>query len=135
MALGALLDSLISISGEGDAYRDSGKIWKTAGYLVERLDLGGFADMDLDYLNRRIRKLARLLDREAEELLAGANWLPEPLRTQGHVAQTTDDPTATENIGVEETATSDGETAMDEAALEEESDQASDADPFGVAAE
>jgi len=80
--LGALLDSLISISGEGDAYRDSGKIWKTAGYLVERLDLGGFADMDLDYLNRRIRKLARLLDREAEELLLVRSGRAEECHTE-----------------------------------------------------
>lgn len=67
--LAALLDSLISISGEGDAYKDTDKIWKMAGYMVEGLTLDGFAGMDLDYLNRRIRKLARLLNREAEELL------------------------------------------------------------------
>jgi ParB family chromosome partitioning protein len=51
---------------------------------------------------------------QAETLLSGSGWLPEPLRTPGQSASHANE-TSTEESGVEETAAIDGETAMGEA--------------------
>ncbi len=77
---------------------------------------------------------------EAEQLLASANWLPEPLRTSGHVrnasAQTSSDPALSEDAGtIEETVAIGEETAIDELAGEAEDDEASANASHDVAAE
>jgi ParB family transcriptional regulator, chromosome partitioning protein len=106
------------------------------GRVTKARILGAVREAKGPDVARRLESLKKAdMAREAEDLLERANWLPEPLRTPGHAMQGTDDPMAPANIGVEETVASDRETAMDEAALEEDSDQASDADLFGVAAE
>lgn len=56
---------------------------------------------------------------KAQELLAGSGWLPEPLRTPGHLVAAVDDASSAEtgqsaDLRVEETAEDGGETAMAE---------------------
>lgn len=64
---------------------------------------------------------------EAETLLADTGWLPEPLRTPGEPVQndreTTCDPAKPEPV-IAETATKDGETAMDSEDVPDENDDA-----------
>ena len=64
---------------------------------------------------------------EAEALLGGSGWLPEPLRTPGRVMTTTVEPVETESgvvlkAVIEETATDGGEPAVvdDDASIEDE---------------
>ena len=64
---------------------------------------------------------------EAETLLAGSGWLPEPLRTPGRVMTKTVEPVEAEHgvvpeTVIEETATDGGEPAVvdDDASIEEE---------------
>ncbi len=73
---------------------------------------------------------------QAEHLLAGSGWLPEPLRTprrapQGSQTVTTSAP---DEAPVEETAAIESETAIDEIAVEDEAEDAS-ADHPDIAAE
>ena len=73
---------------------------------------------------------------QAEHLLAGSGWLPEPLRTPGrmpHGSQTMAT-CAPDEAPVEETAAIESETAIDEIAVEEEAEDAS-ADHPDIAAE
>ncbi|WP_036280585.1 ParB/RepB/Spo0J family partition protein [Methylocystis sp. ATCC 49242] len=79
---------------------------------------------------------------EAERLLVGTNWLPEPLRTPGraphlHASEGTpsERPAEDDALPVEESAAIESETAIDETASEEDADQASVDEPQGVAAE
>jgi ParB family transcriptional regulator, chromosome partitioning protein len=111
------------------------------GRVTKAWILGAVREAKGPEVARQIEALKKgEMAREAEQLLTGTNWLPEPLRTPGHDASetpdgTSDDLRATESVTIEETATFENETAMDEAALEEEAGQAPDADSFDVAAE
>ncbi|MEF2074441.1 ParB/RepB/Spo0J family partition protein [Consotaella aegiceratis] len=83
---------------------------------------------------------------EAETLLAGTGWLPEPLRTPGHeTAQVQDDGEASSSIeatddadaaepdaAVEETTAGDGETAMGEEDSLADTDDADAAEPIAA---
>ncbi|WP_442756085.1 ParB/RepB/Spo0J family partition protein [Methylocystis sp. JAN1] len=92
---------------------------------------------------RRIEALKKGdMVQEAERLLSGTNWLPEPLRTAGcarhsHASEGTapEQTVEEEAIPVEESATIESERAVDETASEEDADQASVDEPQGVAAE
>ena len=77
---------------------------------------------------------------EAEQLLLGTNWLPEPLRTPGrapHAAEGTpsEQPAEDDAMPVEDSAAIESETAIDETASEDDADEASVDEPQGVAAE
>ena len=86
---------------------------------------------------RRIEHLKKgEMAAQAEHLLAGSGWLPEPLRTprrapQGSQTVTTSAP---DEAPVEETAAIESETAIDEIAVEDEAEDAS-ADHPDIAAE
>lgn len=92
---------------------------------------------------RRIEGLKKGdMAREAERLLAGTHWLPEPLRTPGralhlHASEGTpsERPAEEHALPVEESAAIESETAIDETASEEDADEASVDEPQGVAAE
>ncbi|QGM97260.1 ParB/RepB/Spo0J family partition protein [Methylocystis parvus] len=92
---------------------------------------------------RRIEGLKKSdMVQEAERLLSGANWLPEPLRTPGcarhsHASEgTVPEQTVEEDaIPVEESAAIESEAAIDETASEDDADEASVDEPQGVAAE
>lgn len=73
---------------------------------------------------------------EAETLLAGTGWMPEPLRTPGHrPATAVEEPSDTmSEAAVAETAANEGETAMAEKETFEEDDLAADV-PHAIAAE
>ena len=74
---------------------------------------------------------------QAEHLLAGSGWLPEPLRTPRRTAAwIADDRRLPHRIEppVEETAAIESETAIDEIAVEDEAEDAS-ADHPDIAAE
>lgn len=79
---------------------------------------------------------------EAERLLSGTNWLPEPLRTPGcarhsHASAETpsERPAEDDAMPVEESAAIESETAIDETVSEDDADEASVDEPQGVAAE
>ena len=86
---------------------------------------------------RRIEMLKKgEMAAQAEHLLAGSGWLPEPLRTprrapHGSKTMTT---CASDEAPIEETAAIESETAIDEIAAEEEAEDAS-ADNPDIAAE
>jgi len=76
---------------------------------------------------------------KAQELLAGSGWLPEPLRTHGHLVAAVDDASFTNadrstDREVEETVENDGETAVAEAELQIE-DEPAESDTHVIAAE
>ena len=75
--------------------------------------------------------------REAERMLAGSGWLPEPLRTSGRAPQRSEPANATADIEapVEETAAIESETAIDEIVDESDAEDASVDEPQDVAAE
>ncbi len=75
--------------------------------------------------------------REAEQLLAGSDWLPEPLRTPGRVAHRSEPTNVTVDIDpiIAETAAIESETAIDETVAEMDADDASVDEPQDVAAE
>ena len=75
--------------------------------------------------------------REAERMLAGSGWLPEPLRTSGRAPQRFEPSNATADIEapVEETAAIESETAIDEIVDESDAEAASVDEPQDVAAE
>jgi len=75
--------------------------------------------------------------REAEQLLAGSSWLPEPLRTPGRVAHQSEPTNVTVDTDpiIAETAAIESETAIDETVAEMDADDASVAEPQDVAAE
>jgi ParB family chromosome partitioning protein len=78
--------------------------------------------------------------REAEQLLAGTKWLPEPLRTSGqapHVsAEALSDPSATQDaVTIEETTAMGQKTAIDEIVDEADDDEASANASHDIAAE
>ena len=76
--------------------------------------------------------------REAEQMLAGFGWLPEPLRTPGraaHRSEPANAPAADIETVVEETAGIEGETAIDEPVAEGDAEDASANDPHDIAAE
>jgi ParB family chromosome partitioning protein len=91
---------------------------------------------------RRIEALKKGdMVQEAERLLVGTNWLPEPLRTPGCARHSHDSegtlserPAGDDAMPVEESATIESETAIDENASEEDADEASVDEPQGVAA-
>ena len=68
--LGAMIDSLIGILGE-EGYQDAGPVWTMAEYLLEDVGCDSFPAMDIDYLNSRVQKLARLSGRDPQTLLLG----------------------------------------------------------------
>ncbi|CDX37897.1 ParB domain-containing protein nuclease [Mesorhizobium sp. ORS 3359] len=70
---------------------------------------------------------------EAEKLIGGSGWLPEPLRTPGNGNTETDETGASE-ASVEATAKNDGELSMAEAASFAENDEAA-REPHTIAAE
>jgi ParB family chromosome partitioning protein len=76
---------------------------------------------------------------KAQELLAGSGWLPEPLRTPGHLVTAVDDASSAEtgqsgDREVEDTAEDGGETAMAESEPQIE-DEPAEIDTHAVAAE
>ena len=86
---------------------------------------------------RRIEQLKKGdMAAQAEHMLAGSGWLPEPLRTPRrapHKSQTSDG--ADYEVAVEETAAIESETVIDENAAESETEDASADEPQDVAAE
>jgi ParB family chromosome partitioning protein len=90
---------------------------------------------------RRIEALKKGdMVQEAERLLVGTHWLPEPLRTRGRAAYTpagtpSEQPAEDDAEQVEESAAIESETAVDEMASEDDADEASVDEPQGVAAE
>ncbi|AZG78388.1 ParB/RepB/Spo0J family partition protein [Methylocystis rosea] len=88
---------------------------------------------------KRIEQLKKGdLAREAEQMLAGSGWLPEPLRTPdraAHQSEPSTAVTATVDTGVEETAAIERETAIDEIVDESDAGDASVDEPQDVAAE
>jgi ParB family chromosome partitioning protein len=90
---------------------------------------------------RRIEGLKKGdMAQEAEQLLAGTNWLPEPLRTPGHPlnvsAETSPDRADAEDAAaVEQSAAIESESAIDETMPKDDADQASVDGPQGIAAE
>ncbi|MBM3641695.1 MAG: DNA-binding protein, partial [Alphaproteobacteria bacterium] len=87
---------------------------------------------------KRIEQLKKGdLAREAEQMLAGSLWLPEPLRTPGralHGSETANVSDHAEST-VEETVAIEHETAIDEIDAARDSDEASADDPQDIAAE
>ncbi len=75
--------------------------------------------------------------REAEQMLAGSGWLPEPLRTPGRVAHRSEPTNVTVDTDpiIAETAAIESETAIDETVVEMDADDASADEPQDVAAE
>ncbi len=75
--------------------------------------------------------------REAEQLLAGSSWLPEPLRTPSRVAHRSKPTNVTVDIDpiIAETAAIESETAIDETVAEMDADDASVDAPQDIAAE
>ena len=75
--------------------------------------------------------------REAEQLLAGSSWLPEPLRTPGGVAHRSEPTNVTVDIDpiIAETAAIESETAIDKTVAEMDADDASVDEPQDSAAE
>jgi len=75
--------------------------------------------------------------REAERMLAGSGWLPEPLRTLGHTAHRSEASTAAAKVDrtIEESAEIGSETAIDEIDAPRDVDDASADDPQDIAAE
>ena len=76
---------------------------------------------------------------KAQELLAGSGWLPEPLRTPGHLVTAVDDTSTVEadqsgDREVEDTAEDGGETAMAETEPQIE-DEPAEIDMHVIAAE
>ena len=87
---------------------------------------------------RRIEQLKKGdMAAQAEHLLAGSGWLPEPLRTPRRTPHSSETVTtsAPDNAPVEETAAIESETAIDEISPESEADDASADEPQEVAAE
>lgn len=90
---------------------------------------------------RRIEGLKKGdMAQEAEQLLSGTNWLPEPLRTPGHPlnvsAQTSFNPAGPEDsAAVEQSAAIESESAIDEIPPRDNADRASVDGPQGIAAE
>jgi ParB family chromosome partitioning protein len=88
---------------------------------------------------KRIEQLKKGdLAREAEQMLAGSGWLPEPLRAPDRAAHQSEPSTAvTANVdtAVEETAAIEHETAIDEFVDESDAGDASADDPQDIAAE
>ena len=86
---------------------------------------------------RRIEMLKKgEMAAQAEHMLAGSGWLPEPLRTHRRAAQGSQTVTtsAPDELSVEETAAIESETAIDEIAPEDEAEDTS-ADHPDIAAE
>jgi ParB family transcriptional regulator, chromosome partitioning protein len=87
---------------------------------------------------RRIEMLKKgEMATQAEQMLGGSGWLPEPLRTPRRAqlgSQTFTTATPNEST-VEETAAIESETAIDEIALEDEAEDASADEAQEVAAE
>ena len=88
---------------------------------------------------KRIEQLKKGdMAQEAEQMLSGSGWLPEPLRTPGRMAQASEPSTvaATDvDAVVEETAGTGNETAIDEIAARGDADDASVDAPQDIAAE
>jgi ParB family transcriptional regulator, chromosome partitioning protein len=87
---------------------------------------------------RRIEQLKkREMAAQAEHLLRGSSWLPEPLRTPRRTSHSSETVTtsAPDEAPVEETAAIEGATAIDELAPESEAEDASADEPQEVAAE
>lgn len=88
---------------------------------------------------KRIEQLKKGdMAREAEQMLAGSGWLPEPLRTPGRTAHRLEasiSAAANVETAVEETAEIGNETAIDEIDAERNADDASADDPQDIAAE
>jgi ParB family chromosome partitioning protein len=77
---------------------------------------------------------------EAEQLLSGTNWLPEPLRTPGHPLSvlgeaSPDRVDAGDAAAVEQSAAIESESAIDQTTPRDDADQASVDGPQGIAAE
>jgi ParB family chromosome partitioning protein len=68
---------------------------------------------------------------QAEQMLVGTGWLPEPLRTPGHAFTQSDiaDVTAHDEPPVEETAAIESETAIDEDTAQSDAESGSTDDP------
>lgn len=77
------------------------------------------------------------LAREAEQMLGGSLWLPEPLRTPGRALHGSETASVSDHVEstVEETAAIEHETAIDEIADESDAGDASVDEPQDVAAE
>jgi len=77
------------------------------------------------------------LAREAEQMLAGSGWLPEPLRTPGRAQHGSETASVSDHVesAVEETAAIEHETAIDEIVDESDAGDASVDEPQDVAAE
>ena len=87
---------------------------------------------------RRIEQLKKGdMAAQAEHLLAGSGWLPEPLHTPRRAPHSSETATtsAPDEAPVEETAAIEGETAIDEISPESEAEDASADEPQDVAAE
>ncbi|MGD9658505.1 MAG: DNA-binding protein, partial [Methylocystis sp.] len=87
---------------------------------------------------KRIEQLKKGdMAREAEQMLAGSGWLPEPLRTLGHASQKSESPnmTSDSDTAIEETAAIESETAIDETVAESDAEDASVDDHQDIAAE
>ncbi|CCJ05596.1 ParB/RepB/Spo0J family partition protein [Methylocystis sp. SC2] len=88
---------------------------------------------------KRIEQLKKGdMAQEAEEMLSGSGWLPEPLRTPGRTAQGSEPSSVTATVVdavVEETAGTGNETAIDEIAARGDADDASVNAPQDIAAE
>jgi ParB family chromosome partitioning protein len=86
---------------------------------------------------RRIETLKKGdMAREAEALLTGAGWLPEPLRTPGHRSQESSLSAQEEAAAVEEGAAAEGDPAFDEiVASDEDAEPAPVDDAQSIAAE
>jgi len=87
---------------------------------------------------KRIEQLKKGdLAREAEQMLAGSGWLPEPLRTPGRALHGSETASVSDHVEstVEETAAIERETAIDEIDAARDSDEASADDPQDIAAE
>lgn len=68
---------------------------------------------------------------QAEQMLVGTGWLPEPLRTPGHAFQQSEtaDASRQDDEPVEESAAIESETAIDEAAAQSDAEAGSTDDP------
>lgn len=68
---------------------------------------------------------------QAEQMLVGTGWLPEPLRTPGHAFARSDmaDVTAHDEAPIEESAAIESETAIDEDTAQSDADSGSTDDP------
>lgn len=87
---------------------------------------------------KRIEQLKKGdLAREAEQMLAGSGWLPQPLRTPGRARHGSETTSVSDHVEstVEETAAIEQETAIDEIVDESDAGDASVDEPQDVAAE